>query len=57
MFTRWYDAARSWLRREDGQAMVEYALIIALVAVILVGALTALETGIAGTFGDIVAKL
>jgi pilus assembly protein Flp/PilA len=40
--------------REEGQTLVEYALIIALVAIVLVGALTALEGGINGVFGDIV---
>ena len=41
------------LRREDGQAMVEYALIIFLVAVVLIGSLTALEGSIAGAFSAI----
>jgi Flp pilus assembly pilin Flp len=37
--------------------MVEYALIIALVAILLIAALTALSTGIGTTFNDIVASL
>jgi pilus assembly protein Flp/PilA len=41
-------------RDEEGQTLVEYALIIALVAIVLVGALTALEGGINGVFGDII---
>jgi Flp pilus assembly pilin Flp len=47
--------ARSALRREDGQALVEYALIISLIAVVAIGALqltgtrvTSLLNGIAG---------
>lgn len=43
--------------REEGQGLVEYALIIALVAVLLVGALTALQGGIGGTFGEITGSL
>ena len=39
--------------KEEGQTLVEYALIIALVSVLLVGALAALRGGIAGVFTDI----
>jgi pilus assembly protein Flp/PilA len=42
------------LKREEGQGMVEYALIIALVAIVLIGALTTLSGGISGTFSKIV---
>jgi pilus assembly protein Flp/PilA len=42
---------------ENGQALVEYALIIALVSVVLIGALVALEGGIAATFNTIVTNL
>ena len=38
------------LRNQKGQGMVEYGLIIALVAVLLIGGLTALQGGISGTF-------
>jgi pilus assembly protein Flp/PilA len=44
-------------KRDEGQTLVEYALIIALVAVLLVGALTALQGGIAGAFNSIVGSL
>lgn len=39
---------------EEGQGMVEYALIIALIAIVLVVALQSLEGGIAGVFEEIV---
>lgn len=42
---------------EEGQGLVEYALIIALVAIVLTGALTALNGGISGTFGTITTAL
>ena len=46
----------TWVREEAGQTLVEYALIIALVSIVLVGALVALEGGINGVFSDIVSK-
>lgn len=48
----------AWLKNEEsGQGMVEYGLIIALVAVVLIGALTALNGGLSGIFGQITAAL
>lgn len=44
-------------KAEEGQGLVEYALIIALVAVLLVAALGGLRGGIEGVFSDIVAVL
>ena len=44
-------------KREDGQSLVEYALIIALVAIALVVGLGALSDGISDTFDTIVASL
>ena len=41
------------VRNEKGQGMVEYALIIGLVAVLLVGALVLLSGGIEGLFDNI----
>ncbi len=52
LWTKW-----SLLKREEGQGMVEYGLIIALVAVVVIVALTALGTGIGNTFNAIANKL
>ena len=42
------------LRREDGQALVEYALILFLIAVVCIGVLTALGEGVSATLQSIV---
>jgi pilus assembly protein Flp/PilA len=44
-------------RDEEGQTLVEYALIIALVAILLIGALTGLKTSIGNVFSDIAGTL
>lgn len=56
--TKQYLAVANAVRsEEEGQGLVEYALIIALVAIVLVTALTTLEGGIAGTFTRISTSL
>ena len=42
---------------EEGQGLAEYGLILALIAVVCIGALTALGTGISGTLGQITGSL
>lgn len=53
----WLWAKWSLLKREEGQGMVEYGLIIALIAVVLIVALTALSGGLSNTFYNITNKL
>lgn len=38
---------------EEGQGMVEYGLIIGLIAILLIGGLTAMRGGLENIFGDI----
>jgi pilus assembly protein Flp/PilA len=47
-------AAFSRTRREEGQALVEYALILFLIAVVCIAVLTALGTGVRDTLQSIV---
>lgn len=47
-----------WMSSEEsGQGMVEYGLIIALVSVVLIGALTAMNGGLNHVFGVITGQL
>jgi len=45
------------MRKDSGQSLVEYALIIALVAVILVSGITSLQGGVSTAFSAIIASL
>lgn len=42
----------NWLRDEEGQAMVEYGLIIALIAIVVIAALAILGPRVAQLFND-----
>jgi pilus assembly protein Flp/PilA len=44
-------------RDEEGQGLAEYGLILALVAVVCIGALTGLAGGINGTLGSVTGSL
>lgn len=54
---RMYLALQALRDGEEGQTLVEYALILALVSVTAVAALDALSTGINGIFSSIVNDL
>jgi pilus assembly protein Flp/PilA len=45
------------IANEEGQALAEYGLIIALVAIFLIGALGVLAVGIEDTFNEIVGSM
>jgi pilus assembly protein Flp/PilA len=50
----WFAAGRP---RQRGQGLVEYALILVLVAIVVIGVLTTMGTKIQAAFQDIVNKL
>ena len=52
-----YLRLRELLVREDGQGLVEYALILVLVAIVVIGVLTAMGSTISKAFSDIVTSL
>lgn len=47
----------NWLRDEEGQAMVEYGLIIALIAIVVIAALLILGPRIANLFNEAAREL
>ncbi len=55
-FLMWLEAAMT-SRRERGQGLVEYALIIALVAVVVIAALVVLGPRIASIFNNVNSNL
>lgn len=57
MLINLFNYLRTLTRDEKGQGMVEYALIIALVAILLIGGLAALQGGIEGVFNSIAGTL
>ncbi len=56
-----FNQALAWLacrfQREEGQAMAEYGLILALIAVVAIAALTALGVAVAGKMDSITGAL
>lgn len=53
----WYELVRIQLKREEGQTMAEYGLLLALIAVVCIAVITTLGTGIAAKFGQVVSGL
>lgn len=56
VLSAWWRLRRS-LVRQEGQGLVEYALILVLVAIVVIGVLTTMGTKIQAAFQDIVADL
>jgi pilus assembly protein Flp/PilA len=57
LINRAHIALTTRLEREDGQAMVEYALILALVSVVAIGTLKLVGTDVNSVFLNIKSKL
>ena len=53
----WYELIRIQLIREEGQTMAEYGLLIALVAIVVIGAVGILGTNLKGTFNQIASEI
>ena len=53
MLTKLYFTIQNWMNQEEGQDLVEYALIIALIALACVGGLKTLAGAIGTAFSNI----
>ena len=53
----WFELLRIELKREEGQTMAEYGLLIALIAVVCIAVITTVGTGIQAKFGQVVSGL
>ena len=51
------DWAKANLKREEGQAMAEYGLILALIAVVCILAVAAIGTALVGKFDSVITAL
>lgn len=47
----------SFFKKEKGATMVEYAIMVALIAIVAIGAVTALGTNVSTTFQDVADSL
>ncbi len=53
----WLELARIQLRREEGQTMTEYGILLALIAVVVIAALLLLGPAIKGVFDSVTNSL
>ena len=51
------ERVKSLVRRDEGQDLLEYALLIALIAIVCVAAITAAGANVMGVFQDIAAAI
>ena len=56
-FRDWYELLRIQLKREEGQTMAEYGLLVALIAILLVASLLVFKDALISTFTTISGKL
>jgi Flp/Fap pilin component. len=57
MFSKWIEFARANWRKEEGQTMAEYGVVLAVITVGIVATLTALSGGINGALTKVTSYL
>ena len=53
----WLDYCKTILKNEKGQGMVEYGLILALIAVVVIGVMTTMGTNLQAMFTNVAGKI
>jgi Flp pilus assembly pilin Flp len=56
-FSEWLEFARANARKEEGQTMAEYGIVLAVITVGIVAALTTLSSTISGALGKVTGYL
>jgi Flp pilus assembly pilin Flp len=56
-FSEWIDFARASLRRDEGQTMAEYGVVLAVITIGAVAVFTALSGGISGAINRVIGFL
>ena len=52
-FSNWFTFLRAYARREEGQTMAEYAVVLTVIAAFIIAALGVLALAISGRLGDV----
>jgi Flp pilus assembly pilin Flp len=56
-FSEMFEFARANWRKEEGQTMAEYGVVLAVITVLIVGTLVSLSTGIRNALGNVIQAL
>jgi Flp pilus assembly pilin Flp len=56
-FSEWFELLRTHARKEEGQTMAEYGVVLAVITIGAVGVFTALSGGISGAIGKVTSLL
>jgi Flp pilus assembly pilin Flp len=56
-FSEWFDLMRASCKRERGQTMAEYAVVLAVITVLTVAVYQSLAGGISGSINKVIALL
>ena len=56
-FSDWFEYARTNWKKEEGQTMAEYGVVLAVITLGIVGTLTLLSGGINGALNSVISKL